>query len=87
MERDRISPILLISLLSLFGCDVPPGCGPVTSGTGGWPVQCDGFRSREPDDVGVASKPLATTQNGPFAEPEAGNDAAVVTISAQVRHR
>jgi len=45
MERDRISPTLLISLLTLFGCDAPPGCGPVTSGTGGWPVQCDGMAS------------------------------------------
>src|SRR5215471_17223709 len=82
-ERDRTSPILLISLLTLFGCDVPPGCGPCYF-RHGWlarPVRRYGFRSREPDCVGVASHPLfeggdtkrsinarqpATTQNGPL---------------------
>jgi len=57
MERDRISLILLISLLTLFGCDAPPGCGPVTSGTGGWPVQCDGMASGRENPTVLASHP------------------------------
>ena len=31
--------------LMLAGCDVPPGCGPVSADTGGWPVQCSGMAS------------------------------------------
>ena len=45
MERNMLGAVLVIASLSLARCEVPPGCGPVSPGTGGWRVQCDGMAS------------------------------------------
>ena len=45
-ERGIFLQILFaLAFLSLAGCDVSPGCGPVSPGTGGWQVQCSGIAS------------------------------------------
>lgn len=41
-RRIAAVPILFV-LLTLAGCETPPGCGPATSGIGGWQVQCSGM--------------------------------------------
>ena len=45
MGRGRIFAIAVFASPMLFGCNTPPGCGPVSSSTGGWSVQCDGMAS------------------------------------------
>ena len=45
--------LLLIALasLTLVGCETPPGCEPVNTSTGGWPVQCSGIASLRPKNA------------------------------------
>jgi hypothetical protein len=53
----RIAAVLILFvLLTLAGCETPPGCGPATSGIGGWQVQCSGMAALQTMRVAVYAR-------------------------------